>query len=98
DLTVKAYAFDDQSVTKVEYYISGNLIGTATSAPFSLALDSLPALFGDLTVKAYAFDNFGSSSAQPGTVTLYQANQFGTIPFNNTPAPIPGTWAVHHAN
>ncbi|MEO1449690.1 MAG: glycoside hydrolase family 9 protein, partial [Bacteroidota bacterium] len=95
-ITFTVNANDDQAVTKVEYYISGNLIGSSTVAPFSLALDSLPALFGDLTVNAYAFDNFGTVSAQPGSVTLSQANQFGTIPFNNTPSPIPGSWPVHN--
>ncbi|MEO0468097.1 MAG: glycoside hydrolase family 9 protein [Bacteroidota bacterium] len=95
-ITFTVNASDDQTVARVAYYISGNLIGESFSAPFSLALDSLPALFGDLTVKAYAIDNLGSVSAQPGKIDIYQSNQFGTLPFNNTPAPIPGNWPVHN--
>jgi RHS repeat-associated protein len=68
--TVTASASDtDGSIAKVEFYKGATLIGTATSAPYSVALSDAAA--GVLTLTATAIDNRGASSTSaPVTVIV----------------------------
>jgi RHS repeat-associated protein len=68
--TVTASASDrDGSIAKVEFYKGATLIGTATSAPYSVALSDAAA--GVLNLTATAIDNRGASSTSaPVTVIV----------------------------
>ncbi len=69
-ITLTANAADsDGSVTKVEFYQGSTLIGTVTSAPYSLAWNDIPA--GTYTLSAQATDNQGAvGSSAPLSVTV----------------------------
>jgi len=67
----------DGSVTKVEFLSDGNVIGTATSAPYS-AQASLPA--GTHSITARATDNGGlSTTTSPITITVSAQNSPPTV-------------------
>src|SRR5882762_3933219 len=68
--TVTASVSDsDGSIAKVEFYKGATLIGTATSAPYSVTLSDAAA--GVLSLTATAIDNRGASSTSaPVTVTV----------------------------
>jgi RHS repeat-associated protein len=68
--TVTASASDsDGSIAKVEFYKGATLIGTATSAPYSVTLSDTAA--GVLNLTATAIDNRGASSTSaPVTVIV----------------------------
>lgn len=70
-ITLSASASDDVGVSKVEFYIDGTLVGTSTSAPYSMAFDSTTLTNGSHTLTAKAYDaanNIGTSSAVAFTV------------------------------
>lgn len=65
NITITANASDtDGTITRVEFYQGATLIGTAMSAPFSIAWTSVPA--GNYTLTARAFDNAGASTISAG--------------------------------
>ncbi|NVD07871.1 chitinase [Vibrio sp. JPW-9-11-11] len=60
-VTLSANATDsDGSIEKVDFYISGNLVGTVTTEPYRLDYTTTQA--GNLSVSAKATDNLGASS------------------------------------
>jgi len=65
-LTVSATANDDFSVTKVEFYVGQTLLGTDTSAPYSLSWNpaSVPDGVHTLTAKAYDTADLVGTSAE----------------------------------
>lgn len=65
-IKLNATATDNVGVTKVEFYVDGNLAGSSTASPYSLAYDSTKLSKGShsLVSKAYdAANNIGTSSA-----------------------------------
>jgi RHS repeat-associated protein len=65
--TVTASASDsDGSIAKVAFYKGATLIGTATSAPYSVTLSGAAA--GVLNLTATAIDNRGASSTSPAVI------------------------------
>ncbi len=71
-VTLAANATDDVGVTKVEFYAGSTLLGSDSSAPYSLAWDSGTVSNGTyaLTTKAYdAAGNVGTSAAISVTVS-----------------------------
>jgi hypothetical protein len=65
-ITLNATATDNVGVTKVEFYVDGNLLGSSTTSPYKLAYDSTKLSKGShsLVTKAYdAAGNVGTSSA-----------------------------------
>jgi len=67
-ITITASATDDGSVSKVEFFSDGNLIGAATTQPFSISV-SLAA--GAHTLTAKATDNLGATATSAGvTITV----------------------------
>jgi subtilisin family serine protease len=74
-VTLSATASDDVGVTKVEFYLGGALIGTDTSAPYSLTWDSNDALNGPATLSARAFDSSCNSRAASISVTIQNAGK-----------------------
>jgi PKD repeat protein len=71
------------SVTKVEFYKSGVLIGTDNSAPYSINTGSLTAGFPGFYAKAYVGTGFNLSNV----VSVQVGSQ---LPYSGTPAAIPG--------
>jgi len=70
-ITLNATASDNVGVTRVEYYVDGNLVGNSTAAPYTLGYDSTLLTKGShsLVTKAYdAANNVGSSSAIAFTI------------------------------
>jgi hypothetical protein len=70
-IALNATATDNVGVTKVEFYVDGNLVGASTAAPYTLAYDSTLLAKGShsLVTKAYdAANNIGTSSAFAFTV------------------------------
>jgi hypothetical protein len=70
-INLNATATDNVGVTKVEYYIDGNLVGSSTASPYTLGYDSTLLTKGShsLVTKAYdAANNVGTSSAFAFTV------------------------------
>ncbi len=70
-ITLNATATDNVGVTKVEFYVDNNLLGSSTTSPYTLAYDSTLLTKGShsLVTKAYdAANNVGSSSAVAFTI------------------------------
>ncbi|HZV64055.1 MAG TPA: Ig-like domain-containing protein [Telluria sp.] len=70
-IKLNATATDNVGVTRVEFYVDGNLVGSSTAAPYTLAYDSTKLIKGShsLVTKAYdAANNIGSSSAVAFTI------------------------------
>ncbi len=99
-LSISATANDNVAVTKVEFYIDGNLKSTDTLAPFSFAWYTTTITNGThiLTAKAYdAADNVGTSSNVSLTVnnsmsanilmSITGANAAGIISLAGAPSP-----------
>jgi len=69
-VTIAATASDDVGITKVEFYLNGKLIGSASAAPFELTWDSGAEDNGPATLSARAFDGGCNSRASSVSVTL----------------------------
>ena len=72
-LTVSASASDsDGSITSVAFYANGAPIGTATSAPYSVAWSNVSA--GSYTLTAVATDNAGSATTSVAVAVTVNPN------------------------
>lgn len=69
-VTLSATASDDVLVSKVEFYVNGQLVGTATSAPYSISWSSQETGNGPATITARAFDSGCNSQDSSVSVTL----------------------------
>ena len=86
-LTLSATASDNVGVSRVDFVVDGNVKGSDTSAPYSLALDSTTLVNGSHTLVARAYDaagNVGASSSVSFSVsnagaTLNETESNGTI-------------------
>jgi hypothetical protein len=68
-VTISASATDAVAVTKVEFYVDNNLLGTATTAPYNYPW-KVPAKPGaSHKVQAKAYDAAGKSATHAITVT-----------------------------
>jgi Zn-dependent metalloprotease len=71
-LTFSATAVDDKGVIKVEFLLDGALVGSSTSAPYSMTYDSLMQDDGSHTLVAKATDTSGQFTN--ATMTFIIAN------------------------
>ncbi|WP_197046983.1 CehA/McbA family metallohydrolase [Paucibacter sp. KBW04] len=62
-IQLQATASDDVGVVRVEFYLDGKLVGSPTSAPYALSLDSKLLSNGAHSLKALAFDAAGNSAS-----------------------------------
>jgi hypothetical protein len=65
NITLSATASDDKAVTKVEFYVDGNLIAGTDVTPYSATLDSTQLSNGSHSLVAWAYDasnNIGKSA------------------------------------
>jgi hypothetical protein len=73
--TLTATATDDVGVTKVEFYLDGSvLIGTDTTAPYSLLLDTAPIPNGTHFLSCKAYDASGKTGNS--TFSIVTVNNF----------------------
>jgi subtilisin family serine protease len=84
-VTLSATASDNVGVTKVEFSLNGVLIGTDTTAPYSLTWDSTRALNGPATLSARAFDSSCNSRAMTVSVTIQNPGQAAFDPTLGAP-------------
>ncbi|WP_257459358.1 Ig-like domain-containing protein [Archangium lipolyticum] len=91
---IEAIASDDRgTVSKVEFYLGTTLLGTATTAPFSLSWDTASRANGAYILKTRAYDPSGNSAYSPDvTVNLVQ---LGTAEYDATLG-VPRCSAVAH--
>jgi PKD repeat protein len=86
-MTLKATASDaDGSISKVEFFANGSLIGTSLASPFNFVWTNVPA--GYYTLTARATDNVGLNAIS-GPINIDVIN--GQAPFYGLPQTIPGT-------
>jgi hypothetical protein len=69
-VTVSANASDDVGVTKVEFYAGSKLIGTATTAPYSIKWDSKTIGNSLYLLSSKAYDAAGNVGASPNVLVL----------------------------
>ncbi|KFE60805.1 Ig-like domain-containing protein [Hyalangium minutum] len=83
---LQAIASDNLGVSKVEFYLNGKLIGTASAAPFEITWDSTEEDNGPSTLSVRAFDNGCNSQEASIAVTLHNAGKASFDP--NLLAPV----------
>ncbi len=71
-------------ITKVEFYVGGTLIGTDTTAPYTLNSGALSAGFPRIYAKAFVGNNLNISN----TIPIQVGDQ---LAYSGTPIAIPGT-------
>jgi hypothetical protein len=70
-VTVSASATDNSKVTRMQFYINNNLLGTVTAAPYSYPW-KVPAKNGaSYNVQAKAYDSLGNTATQAVIVTAH---------------------------
>jgi hypothetical protein len=70
-VTLSADAADNVGVTQVRFYLGINQVGTDTTAPFSVSLNSASWSNGTYNITARAYDAVGNNTtSEPITVTL----------------------------
>jgi hypothetical protein len=65
---INASATDNTTITRVQFYVDNNLLGTVSTAPYSYPW-RVPGKKGSHSVKAQAYDAKGNSAVQAITVT-----------------------------
>ncbi|MBI2313087.1 MAG: hypothetical protein HYU77_11360, partial [Betaproteobacteria bacterium] len=91
-VTLTATAADaDGSIAKVEFFSGATLIGTATTAPYSVDWANVPS--GAYTLSARATDNLGAQSTSAPVTVIVNAlpTVTLTVPQNNAVYPAPAT-------
>ena len=68
-ITLSASASDDVGVTKVEFLVDGQVVGTDTAAPYSTSWDSTTISDGSKTIQAKAYDKDNDETSS-GTITV----------------------------
>lgn len=71
-VTVTATAEDDFSVERVEFCDGQTLLGTDTSAPYSVSWNTLLVPKGQHTLTAKAYDSAGKVTTSAGVVVTVQ--------------------------
>ena len=70
-VTLAAAAADDGAIDHVDFLVDGTVVGTATTAPYTLSWDSATASNGSHTITARAVDTAGqATTSSPVTVTV----------------------------
>lgn len=78
DLTITAEATDpDGSISKVDFYANGTLIGTENSSPYSFSWEPEN---GTYLIKAVAFDNVQASTVSPSISVIVNKEEVSTCP------------------
>ncbi len=79
---ITAAANDDVGVTKVDFLVDTQVVGSTTTSPYSLSWDSTSVSDGTHNVQARAYDAAGNSATSPAIpVTVNNAPPPVSIPF-----------------
>jgi large repetitive protein len=70
--TIQANASDDNAVTQVVFYYDNTVIGTDTSAPYSVSWSTMKVTKGQHTLTAKAYDSAGNVTTSAGVVVTVQ--------------------------
>ncbi|WP_224365339.1 Ig-like domain-containing protein [Hyalangium versicolor] len=84
---VGATASDNVGVTKVDFYLDGALLGTATTAPYAVSWNSTTVADGSHSLMAKAYDGAGNV----GTSSSVAVSADNTLPDAALTSPAPGT-------
>ncbi|MDH4124488.1 MAG: CHRD domain-containing protein [Gammaproteobacteria bacterium] len=98
-VTLTVTATDSVGVTAVRFFVDGVLLGTDTTAPYSIAWDTSAATEGDHTLTAEAQDaagNIGTSAA--AIVTVQNVLVFAVSLSGDEEMPVSGSTATAQAN
>jgi beta-glucosidase len=88
NVTLSATATDaDGAIAKVEFYAGTDFIGEAATAPYTVVWSAAPE--GSHTLTARAIDDIGNVGVDTIAVTLGDGGG-GQLPFNGSPATLPG--------
>lgn len=93
-VTYSANASDNVGVAKVEFYADGKLVGTDTTAPFSIAWDTTTFTNGSHSLAARAYDAAGNAAAS-ATVSVTVNNPDTTAPTVAITSPTNGSYVAH---
>jgi RHS repeat-associated protein len=93
-VTLAAGASDDGQVDHVDFLADGTVIGTDTTAPYTLAWDSTAINYGTRTITARAVDDAGNATtSSPVSVTVNNL----PAPSASVTAPAPGSTVSGHS-
>lgn len=92
-ITINANATDDGSVTKVDFYSGGTLLGTDTSSPYSFTWTNVGAGTYSLTARATDNTNLTTTSSAVSVTVNNLATQ---TPYGGTARNIPGRIEGEH--
>ena len=67
-VTISALATDSATITKVQFFVDGSMIGSVTNAPYGYSW-KVPNKKGTHTIKAQAFDSAGNTASQSISVS-----------------------------
>jgi hypothetical protein len=68
-VNVEIYAFHEENVSKVEFYIGDRVVGVDYDAPFEMLIDKIA--FGKYILKAKAYYNDGIETMQEMDVFVF---------------------------
>ena len=71
NITIRALATDNVAVTRVEFYVDGNLLGVDKSRPFSCSWAAKSSSKGPHAIACKAYDPTGNLGTSP-TITVYR--------------------------
>lgn len=81
--TIQATASDNVGVTKVEFYVNNNLVGSDATAPYAYDWNTKNTPNGQVTLQARAYDVAGNSSLSPSVSVkvenAVQSNEVGEL-------------------
>jgi len=78
-ITVSAQAQDDRGVARVEFYLSGNLVGQDTTAPYQISLDLSNRSAGQYSLEARAYDATGNRGTSAPVLIIVKATSPGQL-------------------
>ncbi|MCC7478586.1 M6 family metalloprotease domain-containing protein [bacterium] len=97
---VDVTAGSGRSILRVEFYCNGAILGSDSTAPYSLSFDSRPIYAGSRKIRAIAYDDAGDANASTeeigiDEITVSVSNSGQSVPyFENFDAGV-GAWAVY---
>jgi len=89
--TITTNATDNYQITKVEFYIDGVLVNTATSAPYSYQYDFSLLASGSHNIKAIVTDEHGITAQDEISISVSNSSTSGSSSSGSTLPDIPTT-------
>jgi peptidoglycan/xylan/chitin deacetylase (PgdA/CDA1 family) len=91
--TLSATASDNVAVDHVDFLVDGNVVGTATSSPYSFSWNSASVSDGNHTISARAVDSAGNqTTTSTVTVTVTNSNLLQNAGLEAATGGVPNCW------